>query len=745
MDPSESDLNPANPTVIDECAVEPIHIPGLIQPHGLLFTLDDDLRILQVSANTADLLGKTAESLIGTKVLDLITPGFEHQVEKLIRSAASTYVNPFRVHMETDGGVRLFDGIAHVVEGAGTVLELEFDPTDNQAPENPTEGLDNYLQIVQRSLAMIAGVADVNHIADVMAREVKAFTGFDRVMVYRFAPDFHGHVIAEAKEEEMEPYLGLHYPATDIPAQARALYLKNHVRLLQDVHAAPVPVVPALHPDTSLPLDMSRSVLRSMSPIHVQYLRNMGVGASMSMSLIVEGKLWGLIACHHRTPRFVSYAIRATVCLYAIVLSAQLKVKQRYLENHRIASARRMALSILTGLRDYSEPMGSLPSMLPRFMELFGARGAALITSTHSFRYGTTPEETTLSSLLMDLGDGSGEGVLVSSRAGAELASLRDHAGTAAGIVAIHLGSTEWLVLFRGEIAKQVSWAGDPNKPGTQDADGILTPRNSFAIWLEDVRGESEPWPEETHALTAEVRAGILEILRKRNIILARSNQDLRRFAGVVAHEVKNHLQTGILALALLEEKLAQLDPSSVQLAALGRERLDGLSKFTNDMLRFSETEAPTPAENIDLGEMVHGIIHELELSGAIQGASIKVLDLPEILAPRTQIRHLVSNLLRNALIHGKCSGRHLNVEIGSMENGEGTVIYVKDDGRGIPENQRQKIFQYFYRADPSGSSGTGIGLAFCSQIAERLGHRLWVEEAAPEKGALFCFTVTRS
>lgn len=728
---------------IDRCAAEPIHIPGSVQPHGVLFTLDDDLCILQVSANASQLLERDPASLLGKPVLDLVVPETRGSFERLIREAAFTYVNPFRVTIPVKGGIRFFDGIAHVSGGAGTILELEMDPSEEAGARPSTEGIDNYLQIVQRSLEMIAGVTDVVKIAEVMAREIKAFTGFDRVMVYRFAPDFHGEVIAESVEEDMEPFLGLHYPASDIPEQARALYLKNHVRLLQDVEAAAVPLVPELHPATGAPLDMSRSVLRAMAPIHVQYLKNMGVGASLSISLVVEDKLWGLIACHHRTARFVSYAIRATSCLYAIVLSAQLKVKQRNLENHRIASARRMALSILTGLRDYSEPMGSLPSMLPRFMELFAASGASMISGTDSFRYGSTPDEQVLADFHRELGDGSGEGVRISSRASREFRALEQAGATAAGIVAIHLGATDWLVLFRGEMARHVTWAGDPRKPGTAPGDGPLRPRNSFTAWLEEVRGESEPWPEETAALTSEVRTGILEILRKRNIILSRSNQDLRRFAGLVAHEVKNHLQTGIFALSLLEERLAQLDPAVQQLATLGRERLDGLSKFTNDMLAFSKTETNTPDEAFDLGEMAHDIAEELKLSGLTEGAVIRISELPEILAPRTQVRHLVSNLIRNALIHARNGGRPLTIDVGFVETEEGTVVHVRDDGRGIPAEQRRRIFEYFNRGDSPESSGTGIGLAFCAQVAERMGHKLWVEEAPPS-GAAFRFTVTR-
>ena len=722
----------------EACAREPIHIPGAVQPHGILLVLDGDLTITQVSANVEALLEQPAAALAGTDFRKLVPASALELVERLIREAASTYVNPFRVPVTTGAGVRNFDGIAHVVEGTGTVLELELDPEGNRSS---TQGLDNYLKIVQRSLGAISDTLEVGVIAGVMAAEVKAFTGFDRVMVYRFAQDFHGHVIGEALEEGMEPYLGLHYPAADIPPQARALYLRNPVRLLHDVDAAPAPLVPELHPRTGGPLDMSQAVLRAMSPVHRQYLRNMGVASSLSISLVVGDQLWGLIACHHRTPRFVPYAVRATVSLYAIVLAAQLDVKQHSLAAQRVAAGRHMALSILTGLQDYSEPLGNLPAMLPLFMELFTADAAVLITEEEVFRAGAAPEKATLAALREELGDGTGDGVVISNHTGSAFRSLAGQQAVAAGLVGVHLGGREWLILFRGEVARVIRWAGDPRETKASGPGGALTPRNSFSEWLQEVEGECEPWPDHTPALTTEVRSGILEIFRQRNILLARSNQDLRRFAGVVAHEVKNHLQTSIMALSILEERLStSTDESMGRLATLGKERLSGLSKFTNDMLAFADTEINVSAEAVDLGGIAREVVADLHLSGLAAGTRITVDPLPVVMAPRTQIHHVIANLLRNAVLHGRVADRILNVTIGArLEDGTAT-IHVRDDGRGIPEAQRGKIFDYFQRGDTK-SAGSGIGLGFCAQVIARMNHRMWVEKSDPQ-GATFLFTV---
>jgi chemotaxis family two-component system sensor kinase Cph1 len=725
-----------------ECSREPIHIPGLIQPHGLLFVLDDALHIQQLSANTDDLIGRTPDSLIGQSILSLVSVRDGPSLEKLIRDAAFTFVNPFQVAIEVGGTTKVFDGIAHILEGVGTILELEQD-ADNDASAASTDGLDSYLQVVQRSLARISKTNEEIVITDIMAQEVKSFTGFDRVMVYRFEPDFHGHVIAEACEEDMEPYLGLHYPASDIPAQARELYLKNQVRLLQDVNARPVPLVPPLNPRTSASLDMSQSVLRAMSPVHVQYLKNMGVSASFSISLIVDDQLWGLIACHHRTPRFVPYAVRATLSLAAIVLSAQLRVKQDNQRNEKMSSARSLAISVLAGLREDSEVYASIPSILPSLVDLFEADGAALLTSEGTTCHGATPEKQVLTALREELGDGEAGSVIILNKSRDQFPSLADSVKQAAGLVAIQLGIKEWLVLFRKETSKAIHWAGDPNLAKTVSPSGVLTPRHSFEVWQETREGECEPWTEQTSVLTSEVRSGLLEIFRNRNLLLSRSNQDLRRFAGLVAHEVKGHLHTAVMALSLLEERLpVDAPPGLATLAANGREQLRGLADFTNEMLTFSDMENGAVPQRVELGELVSEVVENLRISGVIDGATVHLRELPAIMGHPTQMRHLFTNLIRNALIHGRAkSDQSLTVEIGAREEFGRQVVFVRDDGRGIPADQREKIFEYFYRGNSS-ASGSGIGLAFCAQVVERSGHRLWVEDS-PTGGATFCFSVT--
>lgn len=723
------------PTV-DHCANEPIHAPGAIQPHGVLFVLEPgSFRILQISENTDRHLGIPPEQLLATPFLDLVVPSLREKTARFIEDAAHTYVNPFRIQIGTQEKPRYFDGIAHILPQIGTILELEA--ADAQQ-EKSVVGLDSYLHIIQRSLQLAAKVNTPDLVADIMAREVRSFTGFDRVMVYRLAEDFHGEVIAEDKIDSMEGYLGFHFPASDIPAQARELYLRNPVRLLMDANAQPVPVRSG---QPGKPLDMSGAVLRAISPVHLEYLSNMGVVSSMSVSLVLDGKLWGLIACHHRTPRFVSYSIRATAALYAMVMVEQIRSKESALFTGKISEARRRALDILTRLPELADTFGSLESALPDLMQLFSAHGAMLLGQGQFAAVGSTPSKKIARALHEKLSPEGG--TIITHQAPQQFPLLAEALPAAAGLVAIHLGEREWLIFCRNEFHHEVLWAGDPSL-AKSSTEGKLHPRQSFKQWVETIRGRSEKWPENTASLTTEVRSGILEFTRKRNIVLERSNHDLQRFAGIIAHEVKNQLQSGVMALELLGQSLPDsFDEGLKQLAAHGSSSLSDLAKFTDEMLVFaSEAELNSTDEEIDLASIVHEVITNLDTTGKTAGAELQVLPLPRIRAPRTQIHHVISNLVRNALLHARVGNSPIRIEVGSRRESAGNqIIFVRDNGRGVADEKKRRIFEYFYRDRPHSSKGTGIGLAFCAQVVRRMGHRIWVEDS-PERGATFCFSV---
>jgi light-regulated signal transduction histidine kinase (bacteriophytochrome) len=301
---------------LSNCDRELIQFPGSIQPHGVLLVLDAARPvIMQVSTNAGAMLGVDASALVGQS-LDILGEELATHVQRRLWSGIGVAPNPFRVFTETGGGRRGFEAMVHRNPDDAVILELE--PAD--VPEAAALARETPHRLAD-AVARMDAAPTLEALADTVVGCFRDLAGYDRVMFYRFDPDGHGEVVAEAKEERLEPYLGLHYPESDIPQRARELYLRNRVRVLVDVNYAPVPLVPRLFPPTGEELDMSMSWLRSMSPLHLQYLKNMGVTATLVASLVREGRLWGLIACHHYSPKRVPYAVRAACDLLAEIVS----------------------------------------------------------------------------------------------------------------------------------------------------------------------------------------------------------------------------------------------------------------------------------------------------------------------------------------------------------------------------------------------------------------------------------------
>lgn len=316
-----------DPIDISNCDREPIHIPGHIQPHGVLLTLQKPhLKILQVSENTNQYFGISAEFLLGQELNCLLS---QEQI-KLITDALAqdnlAFVHLFEIKTEASKVPHLFLGMIH---RANNILILELEP---QSTRETGLFLEHY-NLLEAAVSHISNASNLSDISQIIAQEVRNITHFDRVMIYRFEADYSGVVIAEDKQSYLESYLGLHYPASDIPTQARKFYYENWLRVIPDVNYQPVKIIPTNNPLTDKGLDLSTAVLRSISSLHVEYLQNMGVAASMSISIINENRLWGLIACHHYTPKYIDYEIRKTCEFIGQFASLELLHQQERLLN----------------------------------------------------------------------------------------------------------------------------------------------------------------------------------------------------------------------------------------------------------------------------------------------------------------------------------------------------------------------------------------------------------------------------
>jgi light-regulated signal transduction histidine kinase (bacteriophytochrome) len=497
---------------LTNCERELIHLAGSIQPHGVLFVVrEPDLAVLQASANIEAFFGVRAGSLLGQRIGSL-GGDLETVLRRLAGAADLTGPEPLRCVIGHDAAVREFEGIAHRNPGAGLVVELEPVAGTCDAADADDHRLQRALAAAVRRFSETSTVAAL---ADAVVQSVRDLVGYDRVMVYKFDPDGHGKVIAEARDERLEAFLGRHYPASDIPQRARELYVRNRVRVLVDVDYAPVPVEPRHSPLTGEELDMSLCALRSMSPLHTQYLRNMGVTATLVASLVRDGRLWGLIACHHYSPRRVRYAVRAATDVLAEVIVTRIAAIENYVQTQAEVLVRRLEQRLIEATSVEGDWRHALVGN-PRFLLLpFEATGAALFYDGEVHTVGEVPSTPELRALADWVGGRTVDSLFECASVARANPSLESLTPTASGVLAVELSRSrpDYLMWFRKEQLLTMDWAGDPAKPVIGDDPLELSPRRSFAVWSEIVRETSAPWTHADLALAAAMGASLRDIL----------------------------------------------------------------------------------------------------------------------------------------------------------------------------------------------------------------------------------------
>ena len=502
------------PIDLDNCAREPIHIPGSVQPRGVLLAVrESDFVLLRVSENVADLLGKQPADVIGRPLAVALG---EEPADQLRRASARfgdlRERNPHDVQIDVAGTPLRFDAILHRQTGGVLVVELEVahGPRPFSFP-NTYQAVRGAIERLNRALTLV-------ELYDITAYAVRELTGFDRVMVYRYDQEYNGEVVAEAKRDDLNSFLGLHYPASDIPAQARALYEKNWIRLISDVDYVPSPIVPALDP---APLDLTHATLRSVSPIHLEYLRNMGVGASMSISLLREDKLWGLIACHHYSgPHLPPYGTRAAAEFLGSTLSIRL-VDRFEDEQHELQLARQTVLAKLTAATlDESETLVRALLGAPDLLDLIGAGGVAVQLGGEYQTRGAVPDEDFVRRIAAWAQDTGSEVAHTDHLiAGLDDIPVDIPVDTAAGTLVLTLPDGQFVAWFRAEVLREVDWGGDPHNKAiaVREGDSVrLSPRRSFDRYREIVRGRSTPWTRGEQSDAAQLRRHLVEALYQR-------------------------------------------------------------------------------------------------------------------------------------------------------------------------------------------------------------------------------------
>ena len=465
---------------LSNCEREQIHLAASIQPHGALLLLrEPGLEVVQASANAAAMLGV---AVLGRP---LATHGgnLAARIAPLLGQALDTI--PAATRCTAGTSATAFDVLLHRPAGGGLILELE---RPGVAPDLSRR--------VERALQAILSAYSPRMLCEEAARIFRDIAGYDRVMVYRFDDDGHGEVVAEQRRDDLEPYLGNRYPASDIPQIARRLYVRNRVRVLVDIGYTPVPLEPRLSPLTGSDLDMSLCALRSISPMHVQYLQNMGVGASLVASLMVGGRLWGLVSCHHSAPKPVPFPIRAACELLAEAVGTRIAALESFVQAQAELAVRRLEQRMIEAIGREGDWRGALFDQPQTLLQPLGANGAVLLFEGQVLNAGEVPG----TAELRDLGawlDTQPRGVIARTALGTEEPRFAALAPGTAGLLATPVSEEpgEWLVWFRPEQVQTVIWGGDPFKPVIVGNDPTqLSPRRSFAKWHQVVEGTAEGW-----------------------------------------------------------------------------------------------------------------------------------------------------------------------------------------------------------------------------------------------------------
>ncbi|WP_046746026.1 ATP-binding protein [Kordia zhangzhouensis] len=712
---------------LENCEDEPIHIPGLIQPHGFLLSIDSKSNIINVcSENIKDFLELTYQKALGHAIRNVFDANLTtaYQLFKSEKNALQkeTHLSIQEKHFS----------ISFHYSDQNIIIEGE--PTENQF--NQDQKLYNSSK---QLLSYIQDTSTLKELCNSVALAVKDITKYDRVMIYRFDANYNGEVFAESKEEHLESFLGLHYPHTDIPKQARALYIKNHLRIIGDVNYRPVELY-TLTSSAVDTLDLSLSVLRSVSPIHIQYLHNMGVGATLTVSLIHKGKLWGLIACHHYSPKYLSQEIRNTVKLHGHFITSQIDVRLLN-EQYEIARKATTAVDTLTA-KDLNFYRSSIQQLFNEeaIKHICNSCGVSASVDGKVYTNGFTPDEERIKQLGDFLYNYSKKGRFTTTSLSQITSNFETISSNFPGIHYHAMGNeNNFIIWYRNPTIQEIHWAGDPTKSIEKDKNG-LSPRKSFEKFTENVKNTSKPWLDAeltacsnfVNFFQTHIKSIIIneekENQKKLSEILKETNAELENINWISTHDLQEPLRKiRMMASTLLtKEDKNSLSEKVVHKIERMQNSAERMQTLISDILKYTKTNVDTPElEVVDLNEVMLQLSKEIADTLADADATLKIGKLPKIKGIPFLLKQLFLNTIYNSLkFRNPKRAPHISIQEMEDENdnilqsGSYHLIEVTDNGIGFKNEYKEKIFKIFSRLNSkSDYDGSGIGLALCKKI----------------------------
>lgn len=731
---------------LTNCDQEPIHIPGKIQPHGFLMGLTNDWTIDYCTDNISTFIDVKYSQALGNKFEKVFGTAAQERISNYINSDTVQDVFPLEIEL-------LGKWFQINIHKSDAVYVLEAEPQFDKQILG-----DVYTQTIQ-FVNQMNNTKSLKDLCELVAEGTREITGYDRVMIYRFDEQYNGEVYAESRQKDLEPFLGLHYPHTDIPVQARELYIKNQLRLIVDINYEPVPIF-TVDDKEEKNLDLSLSTLRSTSPIHVEYLKNMGVGATLTISLIHHGRLWGLIACHHYSKKNISPAVRLAAKLQGHFITSQIDIRESNDEN---ISARKSieAFEYLTAL-DMPLAEDSLKEIVntPELLSLCNASGVSILFRNKIYKNGLTPSDDQIKNFVERVEHKKSNETFITRKINVHFPELENRANFS-GVIYHSLSSSNHIMWYRPETISEISWAGDPEKSIVKDKKG-LHPRNSFNIWKQVVKGQSSIWRQYeitsaakyAHALHNNLMMIMLseeeEKYRLQSEVLRETNSELENINWISTHDLQEPLRKiQMITSKLISEKKGCAEDSDFNSLERVSKSAARMRELLQDILRYTRIKNNSEtAESIDLNQIYVSVLDEISESLSEKKAVIECEKLPVVHAIEFLMRQLFLNIIQNSLKYAsadrspviKITASQEPVAVKHLLNVYCNWIKFSDNGIGFEQQYADSIFKVFTRLhNQQEYSGSGVGLALCKKIMQTMGGSI---EAEGQLGRGACITI---
>ncbi len=723
---------------LDLCAQEPIRIPGGIQPHGALLVVDArKLAMLQASNNLFEQTGLRfsagdrhwGESEAGAELHELLAAWRENTDRNFLRTIVM--------------GDKALQVSAHATP-QGLLVEFE------SPPARLADTLEALYPRLRAFVEAIGAAETTQDLADAAVAELRTLTGFNRVMLYSFNAEGAGTVLAETGDGELPSYLGLRFPGSDIPAQARELYRLNRLRLIPDADYTPIGIEPPASPVDGRPLDLSLAALRSVSPVHLEYMRNMGTMSSMSISILTEGQLWGLISCHNAAPREVNAQVRNACDFLGQILSLQIAARERALQNAKRIELKRIELALVAQLSQAPAFQEAMASNGAEWLRMVNAQGAAFVTPDRLVSHGLTPSPLELQELARWLYQRGESEVFCTESLAAHWPQAEAFSGIASGFLAISISQIHpsFIMWFREEVVRTVRWAGDPANHATRSTER-LHPRQSFEVWKQQVHMQSLPWEPVEIESARDFRHSIVDFVLRRaeeraalSEQLMASNKELEAFSYSISHDLRAPFRHIVGYAELLKNTLGDLDTRPAHYLQSIVEAATAAGQLVDDLLNFSQLgRAGLNFTPVDVQKLLLEIRASMATDLADRSIRWDIGPMPAVVADAPMLRQVFSNLIDNAVKYS--AGRDTAVITIRGEVRDGRAHYsIADNGIGFDMAYVGKLFGVFRRLHRTEDfPGTGIGLALAKRIVER--HRGTITaEGAVDQGARFSFSI---